>query len=98
MRTCLRWQTSAKCRGLTNVNFGWCPNLTDAAVVELADKCSGLAHAEFDGCENLTDAAALGLAETCRGLTDVNFYRCSKLTEAAKAASRAQLPNCNFIF
>ena len=28
-----------KCRGLTHVDFSWCINLTDAAVVGLADKC-----------------------------------------------------------
>ena len=81
-----------KCRGLTHANFYDCDQLTDAAVLALADKCRGLTHANFRGCDNLTDAAVLELADKCRGLTHAEFYECRNLTDAAEAAIAKQHP------
>ena len=89
-----------KCRGLTHASFSWCYNLTDAAVLGLADKCHkccGLTHADFNGCHNLTDAAVRGLADTHPGLTQANFEYCGILTYAAKAVT-AQRRNCDYKF
>ena len=55
------------------MSFGCCENLTDAAVVALAEGCNQLICVNFEGCENLTDAAVVALTEGCNQLVVVGL-------------------------
>ena len=51
------------------VGLGGCDNLTDAAVVVLAEHFLGLISVDLAFFDNLTDAEVVALAEHCPGLT-----------------------------
>eukprot|EP00729_Bicosta_minor_P025316 gene25316-biopygen25507 len=57
-----------------------CTNLTDAAVIALANKRRGIMHATFKYCDNLTDASVVALADKCPGITHADFRCCENLT------------------
>ena len=100
MQLCLGWLTSAKCRrNLPHANFGGCRNLTDAALLALANNCSGLTLADFGGCNNLTDVALLALADNynchnCHGLMHAAFSACENLTDNALLALAEKCKKC----
>jgi ribonuclease HIII len=71
---------------LTSVELSMCSNLTDAAVVAVAEHCAGLTSLSVAGCKNLTDAAVVAVAEHCGGLTSLNVSYCKNLTDAAVVA------------
>ena len=54
------------CPQLTDVNFSFCNQLTDASVVALAEHCPQLTYVDFSGCNQLTDTSVVALAKHCR--------------------------------
>merc|ERR1711935_303087 len=78
-----------------HADFGWCGNLTDAAVIAMIN-----GFTQLDGNSSpwgldkrlVTDAAVLELADKCRGLTHVDFRLCTNLTDAAVLALAVKCP------
>lgn len=58
-------------------------NVTDTAVIMLADKCREMTHVNFIGCANLTDAAVIAIANNCPQLVQINVVDCNQLTDAS---------------
>ena len=56
-------------------------NVTDDAVVVLAEGCRQLRSVNFAYCMRLTDTSVVSLAEQCRHLASVNFEGCEQLTD-----------------
>eukprot|EP00729_Bicosta_minor_P032568 gene32568-biopygen30351 len=67
-------------------------DVTNAAVVALADKCSGITYADFSDIEELTDVAVMALADKCPGITHAAFSFCPNLTDAAVIALADKCP------
>jgi hypothetical protein len=63
-----------------------CSNITDAAVLALAEHCAGIQTISRTGCRNITDAAVLALTEHCAGIQDISLGGCSSITDAAVLA------------
>ena len=78
-----RWIQATVARFPAAVYLKGCENLTDAAVVALAEGCNQLTSVDFSWCENLTDAAVVALVEGCNQLASVDFEGCVSLTDAA---------------
>ena len=51
-----------------------CENITDAAVIRLAEQCPGLTKVHLYGCGNITNDAIVALETQCASLTTMNVY------------------------
>jgi hypothetical protein len=51
-----------------------CSNITDAAVLALAEHCAGIQSINLGGCSSITDAAVLVLAEHCTGIQSIGIH------------------------
>ena len=80
-------QTTASSYKVTTVEFGESENLTDVAVVALANNFPLHSVVRFSDYYILTDVAVVALANNCSQLTDVSFDDCYKLTDVAVLSS-----------
>jgi hypothetical protein len=85
------------CPQLTNVNFHWCNQLTDASVVALAEHCPLLTNVKVRCCFNLTDVSVVALAEHCPQLTNVDFDCCHQLTDTSVVALADHCPQLTHV-
>lgn len=70
-----------------------CNELTDAAIIALANKCPNLTSLNLSWRTQLTDAAITALANKCTKLTSLNLMLCYRLTDAAITALPNKCPN-----
>jgi hypothetical protein len=59
-----------------HVELKSCKNITNAAVVALAEHCIEIQTIDLNGCSNITDAAAVALAEHCSGVQTIYLGGC----------------------
>ena len=59
-------------RGIDGIDLVLCSNITDAAVIMLAEGCAGLKEIHLSHCFSIADAAVIVLAEHCGYLEDVD--------------------------
>eukprot|EP00937_MAST-01D_sp_MAST-1D-sp2_P002308 g2308.t1 len=67
-----------------------CPDITDSAIIVLAENCKGLEDIYLFQC-NIADAGLRALAENCKGLTQISLYQCTNITDVGL---RALAKNC----
>eukprot|EP00622_Pseudochattonella_farcimen_P002366 FR737281.1.p2 GENE.FR737281.1~~FR737281.1.p2 ORF type:complete len:247 (+),score=44.99 FR737281.1:1-741(+) len=69
---------------LTTINLGGCREITDKAIMSLAENCPGLTMITLRYCEEITDEAVMYLADKCHGLTTIDLTGCGrKITDKA---------------
>ena len=105
---------ASRCPHLTSVDVSRQPGLTgnacskqvtNLAVVSLAQSCTGLASLNVSGSAQLTDGAIVTLAQHCHGLRHLNLKDCHELTGLAisilarscKNLTTIDLGNCTHI-
>ena len=71
---------------LEELDLGYNPELTDAAVRVVAKHCPNLQSLNVRGCKQLTDAAVRAVAEHCPNLQSLNVGACEQLTDDAVQA------------
>ena len=68
------------------ISLRGCENITDIAVIAIAENFPGLTTIDLSHCVNITDTAVIAIAENCAGLTRIYLGRCFNITDAAVIA------------
>jgi len=67
----------------TCIDLAGCTELTDAAIVAVADKCPNLALLDVTRCYKLTNTAVVAIANKYTNLVSLNAAGCDNLTNTA---------------
>ncbi|CAG8762223.1 3846_t:CDS:2, partial [Rhizophagus irregularis] len=61
---------------LAQLVLKYCDNITDAAIVNIANKCPYLQHVSLKGCREITNVSVKELARKCQNLYYLNLSGC----------------------
>ncbi|PKY58046.1 RNI-like protein [Rhizophagus irregularis] len=70
------FRISVESPSLAQLVLKYCDNITDAAIVNIANKCPYLQHISLKGCGEITDVSVKELARKCQNLYYLNLSGC----------------------
>lgn len=62
-------------QSLTYLSLAGCHNITDEAILKVAEYCKGLQHLDLRACGSVSDTSLSAIALNCRGLKHLNVGR-----------------------
>lgn len=71
-----------KCSWIESVNLSWCSNVTDDAIIKMAEKYQ-LSELEIRGCHQVTDKSLVCLIEQGAHLSLLDVRDCPNITDAS---------------
>lgn len=71
------------CNQLQSLNLGWCEDVGDVGVMNLAYGCPDLRSLDLCGCVCITDDSVIALANGCPHLRSLGLYYCRNITDRA---------------
>lgn len=86
-------QVAAAAPLLESLNLSMCTQITDRALLALANGCKRLMILELSGCALLSDTGFVQLARHCRALERMDLEDCSLITDASIQAFANGCPN-----
>ncbi|KAI4337898.1 hypothetical protein L6164_016263 [Bauhinia variegata] len=71
------------CNHLQSLSLGWCDNVGDIGVMNLAAGCPDLRTLDLCGCVRITDDSVIAMANRCPHLRSLGLYYCQNITDRA---------------
>jgi Leucine-rich repeat (LRR) protein len=68
---------------ITFISLSWCPGITNATLMCIADKCTQLETLFVSGCDMISDAGITSMAKKNNKLRILSYPLCTRVTDAA---------------